>query len=1208
MSGITLSTQLAIEKLETYVEKLDGLTETLAFVVEFNGELASSQEQIAEAMQNVVNATANYGLAIAGSTALISQAYITMAITIALYTATIITQYEEHEKVIKSLTVATEDAWNDIVETVSTKGKDLVSAIEEISDNMKKAFEKGVDAIVKLAEQLPSKIGEGVTKHIASASSSMEAVAKDMVKRFKQELGIRSPSKVFEELGKWIIKGLANGLTGEDLKSLGKQVFQDFGGGIFDSWDMIKSFLTGEIYGIGSYGKGVEQWKAIATKALMITGQFTPANLERLLFQMQAESGGNPRAINLWDINAKRGIPSKGLMQIIDPTFRAYTLPPWNKNIYDPLSNIIASTRYTLARYGSLSRGWRGVGYEEGGFIKKEHIAMVGEGDKREVIIPLEQHRNRAVELWQQAGEELGLLRKRRGYGGFGAFGSDVFGALSGEGGSAEGGGDSGTSGIVQPSIYEGGVNLDGEYQFIAFKDKKELEELYTWNINERTADAYSHAISMIETRMKAMTENTLQYRNALKQVIFESQKLASVEQKELKRLKDRQKAIEQQIKSLGNTSKHSESQRKKYNELQREYEQNISKIQSLERSIEETNQKIKNTMTEIFIDWVDEIVGKYNEAIQGFVNTIDDLQFELDVLELVDPDNIQKELDLLAKRAVEYSKQEATTRNMVNHLQKEYDKAVKKYGKSSKEAQKVKQELDNAKEALEDITIQVLRAEKDIEDARGKVADRGISQLKNYYGKMKDMALEAIEFEKRELQKAHEEKMKMYDEEIQRINDIYDERLKAMDKEKEEAEYQEQLDEKNERRAELINKISLLSRDTSVEGRKRVEELRRELEDLDREIAQFMRERQEKLLREELERQREQQIKELESQKELEQEQYDARVEELDNEAKEISKYYDDMLNDERRWAEMRENFIKGSFSTLTMELEEMSRQLVRMTQGNFDNLTKGFSGFSEELKREFAEMFNIDVSNLMFNNEGLLDQVYDTLTSDYGVYIGDGYSVSNPSETTWSGGSSAVVYEAKAPTSSSSSGGGKPLKIGGKAKVVAKNAPAYMDSYGRQVRPWADQARYAGVGYSDPLYVVNRRGGYVALSKTNNIRGAIAWVREKDVIGLKTGGYTGDWIGDEGRLALLHKKELVLNERQTEHILDTAKIMDKIRRILPDIKRSSIIEKFATAGTIVNNNTTYGNIYVTVENGDKKKARDIATEIIKGIKKRGK
>jgi len=85
-----------------------------------------------------------------------------------------------------------------------------------------------------------------------------------------------------------------------------------------------------------------------------------------------------------------------------------------------------------------------------------------------------------------------------------------------------------------------------------------------------------------------------------------------------------------------------------------------------------------------------------------------------------------------------------------------------------------------------------------------------------------------------------------------------------------------------------------------------------------------------------------------------------------------------------------------------------------------------------------------------------------------------------------------------------------------------------------------------------------------------------------------------------------LLHKKELVLNEKQTSHILDTAKIMDKVRRIIPNIKRSSVIDKLATAGTIVNN-ITYGDINVTVEGGDKKKAKDIATEIIKGIKKKG-
>lgn len=116
-------------------------------------------------------------------------------------------------------------------------------------------------------------------------------------------------------------------------------------------------------------GAGVQQWAGLAAKALQMTGQYTPANLSYLLQQMHHESRGNPNAINLWDSNAKKGTPSKGLMQVIDPTFRANAKPPYNKNIYDPLSNMIAAINYTVKRYGSLYKGWaaRGFkGYAEG--------------------------------------------------------------------------------------------------------------------------------------------------------------------------------------------------------------------------------------------------------------------------------------------------------------------------------------------------------------------------------------------------------------------------------------------------------------------------------------------------------------------------------------------------------------------------------------------------------------------------------------------------------------------------------------------------------------------------------------------------------------------------------------------------------------------------------------------------------------------------
>ena len=91
-------------------------------------------------------------------------------------------------------------------------------------------------------------------------------------------------------------------------------------------------FIKDKLKGFGGSGvnykpsAGVEQWRATAKKALELTNQFTEANLNRLLMQMKSESGGNPNAINNWDINAKMGIPSKGLMQVIDPTFRAYAM------------------------------------------------------------------------------------------------------------------------------------------------------------------------------------------------------------------------------------------------------------------------------------------------------------------------------------------------------------------------------------------------------------------------------------------------------------------------------------------------------------------------------------------------------------------------------------------------------------------------------------------------------------------------------------------------------------------------------------------------------------------------------------------------------------------------------------------------------------------------------------------------------------------
>ncbi|MQY32304.1 hypothetical protein SRB17_02520 [Streptomyces sp. RB17] len=66
------------------------------------------------------------------------------------------------------------------------------------------------------------------------------------------------------------------------------------------------------------------------------------------------ESSGNPKAINLWDSNAAKGTPSKGLLQVIQPTFDTYHVPGTSTDIYDPVANITAACNYAYHRYGSI--------------------------------------------------------------------------------------------------------------------------------------------------------------------------------------------------------------------------------------------------------------------------------------------------------------------------------------------------------------------------------------------------------------------------------------------------------------------------------------------------------------------------------------------------------------------------------------------------------------------------------------------------------------------------------------------------------------------------------------------------------------------------------------------------------------------------------------------------------------------------------------
>lgn len=101
------------------------------------------------------------------------------------------------------------------------------------------------------------------------------------------------------------------------------------------------------------YYPAVLRWANLAL-AVMREHRIRPRFLRGILAQIQQESSGNPYAVNRWDSNARAGHPSKGLLQVIAPTYRAHAKPGYRSLRYqtNPYCNIWAALNYVIDRYG----------------------------------------------------------------------------------------------------------------------------------------------------------------------------------------------------------------------------------------------------------------------------------------------------------------------------------------------------------------------------------------------------------------------------------------------------------------------------------------------------------------------------------------------------------------------------------------------------------------------------------------------------------------------------------------------------------------------------------------------------------------------------------------------------------------------------------------------------------------------------------------
>jgi hypothetical protein len=79
-------------------------------------------------------------------------------------------------------------------------------------------------------------------------------------------------------------------------------------------------------------------------------------------------------------------------------------------------------------------------------------------------------------------------------------------------------------------------------------------------------------------------------------------------------------------------------------------------------------------------------------------------------------------------------------------------------------------------------------------------------------------------------------------------------------------------------------------------------------------------------------------------------------------------------------------------------------------------------------------------------------------------------------------------------------------------------------------------------------------------------------------------SGGYTGEW-GPEGRLAMLHEKELVLNAADTQNLLHIMEIMDQIIKNIDLSASAAASSRIHSPGITSANNTLQQQVTIHAE-----------------------
>lgn len=683
-------------------------------------------------------------------------------------------------------------------------------------------------------------------------------------------------------------------------------------------------------------------------------------------------------------------------------------------------------------------------------------------------------------------------------------------------------------------------------------------------------------------------------------------------------------------------------------NEYGRKYDEKVKKIDDVTNSMRDWQEEIRK-LTEI----TDKQAYKENEVKKVMEDLDDQVEISKGNLEGLKKESIEyrKELEkqneiIDRKRTIvsgQLKQEEAELENLKkllesgNLLESQQNELIQNIDKKEQSIRTLRKEYSKLTSDIYDNLASIKESNSEWLENTEKIADKIVDKVKESYEKMKDLSTKAIDETIKEEEKKHKKTMDMLDEEENKYESVINNRLKSLDDKSEEEDFNKDLSKAQKERADIQKKIDLLSMDNSIETQMRLSELKKELLAKDESIADMKEKRARELRKKGLQDELDSRKKDYEDKKKKENDKFEKTKEALEKSKQEIEKFYNDIIEDEERWSLMRKSILEGNTENVIKEINKISSEFQTLSEGDFNFLKEELGTYWET----FEELASTNLAQLGISLKTYLSQataLKELITGTSGSVGGDLSGGLNQIDY---GGKPKEIDKNKNIDTSEQRQTDRQKYLGNKMSWWHEYMTTGKTDTGKQVDIAKENEAFRQKYKNDPDFKdYNRMELAIVSGKFNEfmrdfreyIKNKLDWessdankkqllnqrniklrdkwqkegypfpdftldqIKKMNLAQFRSGGYSGDWSGGHGKLAVLHSSEQIFNKKDTLNLLNAAKLLR------PEVTKVET----KNGGDNSSNNVTINKVEVVVDgNRDgKEMAKEFYTGLMDGLR----